>query len=188
MPWEKRLFTLGKPHVRLKTTLQMVLPGNHQSNDNSWMVFWETSSPTTSSVVARQDILRAAWRWGEGGEQSKLKFLKAVFLLPFLSNAPQIAASLWLISRALMKLILTIFTRVLIPFNGIFWGPCSAIFSDIIFPVFTGMFAWSYLFGILSSVTLFVCIKFGSQSFHPCYLIFLKSRADFIFTSVKGPC
>lgn len=120
-------------------------------------------------------------RWGEDGEQ-QVKIPQLSVLTAFL-NAPQAAASLWLISRILMKQILIISTRVLIPFNGIFWGPCSAIFTDIIFPVFTGMFAWSYLEYLHQGR-----YKFGSQSFHPCYLICLKSRADFIFTPVKGPC
>lgn len=142
MPWEKRLFTLGKPHVRLKTTL---LDGFFQGTTSQMIIpEWCFGRPPAP--------LPLQWLPGGtfsglpgGGVRVQVKIPQSsVFLLPFLSNAPQIAASLWLISRALMKLILTIFTRVLIPFNEIFWGPCSAIFTDIIFPVLTGMFAWSY--------------------------------------------
>lgn len=58
------------------------------------------------------------------------------------------------------------------------------------------MFAWPsqmilgfvILFGILPSVELFICVKFGPQSLHPYYLICLRGRADFIFTSIKGQC
>lgn len=78
------------------------------------------------------------------------------------------------------------------------WCQLFLVFKGIVFAMqvadisvclaFSNDSGFCYFVWNISIVELFICVKFGPQSLHPYYLICLRGRADFIFTSIKGRC